>query len=105
MEPEPDTETPMGRFLDLAIAFFDTSDRNNDGWAYRLTYSDGHEESGPMDATDGDEALTELWDLVADNAGSDDGSVAYYGGGEGAYIWTAPDRLADMSPSDAWDAA
>jgi hypothetical protein len=59
----------MTRTLDTAIAYWDDQDPTNTGWAYRLTYSDGHQESGGLDAEDDAAALYELGTLVIRDGG------------------------------------
>jgi DNA-directed RNA polymerase subunit L len=83
----------MARQIDTATAYYDVSDPNNHGWAFRIRFEDGDQESGPMDAaTDANgEALDELQKLVADAGGEwDAGTWEFRDGGEGSYVWTAP---------------
>jgi hypothetical protein len=60
----------MTRTLTTAIAYYD-GDPTNEGWAYRLEFADGHEESGPMDAETDDqgEVVEELEALIAAHGG------------------------------------
>lgn len=55
---------PASRTLTSAIAYTDSQDSSDVGWAYRLRYSDGHEESGPMDATTRPQAKAELRAMI-----------------------------------------
>ena len=58
------------RTLDTAEAYMDSSDPADCGWAYRLTYTDRHQESGPMLAGDFAEAVPELQRMIV-SAGVD----------------------------------
>lgn len=55
------------RTLAEATIYWDVQDRGNEGWAYRLTYTDGHRESGAVDGmsdhADMSEAETHLRDV------------------------------------------
>ena len=55
------------RHLTDALAYIDDQDSTDVGWAYQLTFSDDHQESGPLGAAldDGGEALMELRALIA----------------------------------------
>lgn len=70
--------------LTTATIYWDTQDPTNEGWAYRVRYSDGHEESGEWDAMinerDGGVADAVI-DLVAQHGGPeiDSGSVSIEG--------------------------
>jgi hypothetical protein len=79
--------------LTIARAYIDSQDPADVGWAYRLTLSDGHEESGPLDSAldDASGALSELRALVTayDGAwGGLDVDVATSEGGE-CFVWRA----------------
>ena len=65
----------MSRTLATAAAFIDSSDSASVGWAYRLTFTDGHEESGALDSAieDGGGAVCELQALIAGIIGGDIG--------------------------------
>lgn len=52
------------RTLTSALAYTDDQDPSDIGWAYRLRYSDDHEESGPMDATNRAQAKAELRAMI-----------------------------------------
>jgi hypothetical protein len=77
----------VARTLTAARAYYDTSDPRNEGWAYRLYWSDDHEESGPMDADTDDhaEVLTELRAMVASYGGSGEPEAVNCDG----YRWSA----------------
>ena len=45
----------MSRELTSCRVYWDTSDPNNEGWAEKLEFNDGHEESGPCHLLDEDE--------------------------------------------------
>ena len=55
----------MTRELKQIEVYWDSQDPANEGWAERLTYDDGHQESGPCDELDHDDATSgELQDAV-----------------------------------------
>jgi hypothetical protein len=80
----------MTRTLDTAIAYWDDQDPTNTGWAYRLTYSDGHQESGGLDTVAGDDpaVLAELEALVVRDGGTWT-RPDYRDGDGGSYEWRA----------------
>lgn len=49
--PEPGAEAmaTATRQLVRATIYWDSQDSDNEGWAYRVQYDDGHEETGPWD--------------------------------------------------------
>jgi hypothetical protein len=73
--------------LTRAQAYVDTSDRNNPGWAFRLSFDDGSQESGPLDVPDdhGGEAMKALAALVKAHGGK--GKVIWSGEEGIAYVW------------------
>lgn len=81
--------------LTSAVAYIDTSDPGNPGWAYRLRYDGGTgtEESGELAADSTASARRELRDLVASILGDSDADYA-----------TAEDgiTIADDSESIRW---
>lgn len=84
----------MARNIETATAYFDRQDPSNEGWAYRIRFDNGDEESGPMDATTDDnaEALTELEAIVGRWGGDwDAGDWRYRDSEDGHYVWTAAD--------------
>lgn len=40
---------PATRTMTEATIYWDTQDLSNEGWAYRVKFDDGHEESGEWD--------------------------------------------------------
>lgn len=78
----------MDRSLVAAVAFLDAQDPVAAGWACRLQYSDGHRESGPLDA--GDDPLAALEAIVAaEGAEWAAGTWRYCGSDGGSYVWRA----------------
>lgn len=62
-------ESTMARALTQAEIYWDSQDRANEGWAFRLTYEDGHQESGEWEgSTPIDAAHSHLEDAVVDLA-------------------------------------
>jgi hypothetical protein len=59
------------RKLTAAIAYVDTQDPSNTGWAYRLDFECGHQESGELDSeTDANgEVVVELEAIIAAHGG------------------------------------
>ena len=56
IDPYPEDQTelveehePMPREVHTSKIYWDETDYSNEGWAYSVIYSDGHEESGPWD--------------------------------------------------------
>lgn len=45
--------------------FWDDQDSTDEGWAYRVHYTDGHEESGACSSGDPDDAIGDLAAAVA----------------------------------------
>jgi hypothetical protein len=87
-----DADRLEDEMLKMATAYWDRSDVNNEGWAYRLRFEGGEQESGPMDtSTDANgEALDELQKLVTKAGGDwDAGSWRYRDHEDGSYVWTA----------------
>lgn len=85
--------TTTTRTLETAIAFVDAQDPSDLAWAYRLTYDDGHQESGPMDTDIGDESgaiLDELRELVG--GAWEAGRWEYRDAEHGSYVWRAGRR-------------
>lgn len=79
------------RTLITALAYQDTQDPGAEGWAYRLTFDDGHEESGPLDSgyNDPEGAASELGALVVANGGADADELTV--DDDGSYRWTRAD--------------
>lgn len=77
---------PASRTLTSAIAYTDSQDSSDVGWAYRLRYSDGHEESGPMDAQTRGQARGELRAMI-ETAGVQD--VVIERDDDGDLTWSA----------------
>ena len=44
------------RTIKRAVIYWDTKARDREGWAWRIEYDDGHEESGPWEDDKGDVA-------------------------------------------------
>lgn len=75
------------RVLTSATCYLDDQDPFNLGWAYKLTFNDGHAESNELDATtnDVDGALSELEALVTAHGSLwDEGTLAL---ANDAYTW------------------
>lgn len=83
----------MANIIDTVTACIDNSDPDNTGWAYRVEYDDGSQESGPMRADVDDESdaiIDELRSIVAEFAGGvAAGTWAYHESDGGYYVWTA----------------
>lgn len=84
----------MDRTLIRAIAFIDSQDTSNKGWAYRLTFSDNHQESDALDSAldDGAGAASELAALIAANDGPEvaiGSGIEYHDAEEGSFRWSA----------------
>jgi hypothetical protein len=86
----------MQRKLTQVEIYWDSQDPNNEGWAERLTYDDGHQESGPCDLIDTPEASrTELQEAIVALAWQNgieirDDEVAVEPNVDGGYAeWTA----------------
>jgi len=78
------------RSLTSALAYQDTQDPGAEGWAYRLDYSDGHRESGPLDSAynDPEGAASELAALVSANGGNGEDDLTV--DEDGSYRWEVP---------------
>ncbi len=77
------------RVLTSATCYLDDQDPFNIGWAYKLTFNDGHEASNELDATttDVDGALSELEAIVTAHGSLwDEGTVS---NDNGAVTWQA----------------
>ncbi len=87
------------RKLTRCEIYWDTQDPNNEGWAERATYDDGHQESGPCYGTPANADQSDLEDAVVDLAflhGTtiEPGDVAVDMHVDGGYaIWDAPECL------------
>jgi hypothetical protein len=83
----------MSRTLETLTVYIDSQDPNNEGWAFRAEFNDGHQESGPVDMDLDDQsgqALDELRMLVDVHGGSwDEGSWKYCENESGFYVWEA----------------
>lgn len=76
------------RTLTSALAYQDTQVPGDEGWAYRLFFDDGHEESGPLDSdyNDPEGAASELGALIVANGGTDADELTV--DEDGSYGWT-----------------
>jgi hypothetical protein len=85
--------TTTTRSIETATAYIDSQDASNIGWAFRVEYDDGSQESGPMDTSAADETgaiIDELEAVVAAHGGAwSAGSWSYRENDGGAYLWTA----------------
>ena len=64
-------------------------DRSGDGWAERITYDGGHQESGPNDLDDDDSLAEAVVNLgYAYGLDIDSGSVAIHREDGGCGVWT-----------------
>lgn len=54
----------MPRQPTSAVAYFDEQDPDYIGWAYRIYFDNGSEESGPLDTTDHENRLGATRDLL-----------------------------------------
>lgn len=85
----------MTRTIAAALAYIDDQDPADIGWAYRITYNDGHEESGAMDAASEDESAVqgELEALVSAYGGDwTEARFQVVDGGGDCYVWAAPEK-------------
>lgn len=73
------------RTIKMAAAYWDKGDPANEGWAYRLRFSDNTSESGPMNSVDDADVKAELDALIAAAGGS--GESRYRDFGEGSFYW------------------
>jgi hypothetical protein len=88
----------MTRTLTTAIAYYDSSDPTNEGWAFRLDFECGHQESGPLDSeTDANgEVVVELEAIIVAHGGTvlgvgvRDGEI--HAVDQDGYEWTAGDE-------------
>lgn len=74
-----------------AIAYIDDQDSSDVGWAYTLTFSDGHQESGPLDSSleDEDGAQSELCTLITAYDGPEDPTgITFHNVEKGFYHWS-----------------
>ena len=85
----------MTRSLVSALVYVDSSDTTSIGWAFRLTFDDGHQESGALDSelNDGGGVVLELQALIAANDGGDievgPGGIECLMGDHEGYIYRA----------------
>lgn len=77
----------MDRTLTSATAYYDETDPHNVGWAYRMAYSDGHQESGSLDSECDEDVRGDLGVVIMAHGGPDDAIVTEDDDGSGAYSW------------------
>ena len=74
----------MERTIETAVAYLDRQDPTDTGWAYRVTYTDGHQESGGADdLADAIVQCAALGDVVP----TDIAAWTYREHDGGSYVW------------------
>lgn len=90
-----------GRVVRRVEIFWDDQDSTDEGWAYRVHYTDGHEESGACSSGDPDDAIGDLAAAVAsDLPDGVDAQALPWEAMRGAKGWTAIVTPDELTPRD-----